>query len=497
MFLICRVVRRFARSATVRRLGTTLTCALLSVGGVAAHASETRVVRLQTPTADAAFEGWGTSLCWFANTVGRWPEPQRNEVADALFSPAGLGLTFVRYNIGGGENPEHRHMPWFRQMEGFAPAAGRWNWDADPGQRWMLAAALQRGVTHAEAFSNAPPYWMTLSQCASGGADPKHDNLAPGHEEVFVAYLATVVQHFQTAWGVRFDTLDPFNEPATDYWRVNGNQEGCHFDRATQARLIRLLRAALDRRGLQQVRISAADETSYEHTIETWKSYDAATRACVGQINTHAYQTGRRTELRALAAESDRPLVMSEVDGGGGSPHDHGAIGPALVLAQQIVDDLRDLQPRRWTFWQAVEDEAGMVRSNNNWGLIHADLDGDAHTWVATKKYHAMAQFTKFIRPGAVWVPCDAPDTLAMHDRARGTLVIVTCNAQQADEPVAYDLTPFAPEAARVEIHRTSGTENVARLTDEALADRRLSLRLPAQSITTIVVPLRPAAPGG
>jgi O-glycosyl hydrolase len=466
------------------------------LGTLVVHAAEPRIVQVQTASSDAAFDGWGTSLCWFANAVGRWPEPQRSEIADALFSPAGLGLTFVRYNIGGGENPEHRHMPWFRQLEGFSPSPGEWNWAADPGQRWLLAAAIQRGATRVEAFSNAPPYWMTLSRCASGGADPNQDNLDPRQESAFVEYLATVVRHFQTEWGIRFDTIDPMNEPYTDYWRANGKQEGCHFERKSQARLLQQLRAALDERGLPQVGISAADETNYVRAIETWKSYDAATRACVGTINAHAYDTARRTELRALARESGKPLVMSEVDGAGGKPHDHAAIGPALVLAGQIVDDLRDLQPQRWTFWQALEDESGMVNANGNWGLIHADLQGDTHTWVATKKFHALAQFTKFIRPGAAWAACDDSETVVMHDRARRTLVIVTRNARTADEAVVYDLSSIAHATARVEAYRTSATEDIAQLpAGEIPQDGRFSVRLPAESITTFIVHLDSGTP--
>ena len=49
-----------------------------------------------------AFEGWGTSLCWFANVAGGYPDPQRNYLADLLFDPEkGLGLQICRYNIGG------------------------------------------------------------------------------------------------------------------------------------------------------------------------------------------------------------------------------------------------------------------------------------------------------------------------------------------------------------------------------------------------------------
>jgi O-glycosyl hydrolase len=474
-----------AAPAPARAWGSAL---LFMLGVLLAHAGAPRTVHLPRPDPGPAFDGWGTSLCWFANAIGRWPEPQRSEIADALFSDRGLGLTVVRYNIGGGEKPDHHHMPWFRQMEGFAPAAGAWDWAADPGQRWMLEAAIKRGANRLEAFSNSPPYWMTLSQCAAGGPDPNRDNLDPQQETAFAEYLAAVVQHFRDTWGIRFDTLDPMNEPFTDYWRLNHNQEGCHFDRASQARLIQRLRAVLDQRGLSAVRISASDETSCDRAIDTWKSFDAKTRACVAQINTHTYDTEHRTELRALAREAGKPLVMSEVDGAGSKTHDHAAIEPALTLAGQIIGDLRYLQPLRWVFWQAVEDETGQASSNNNWGLLHAELSGPSHAWAMTKKYHAMGHFSKFIRPGAVLVPGDAKDTVAAYDRERQVLVIVTRNAQPADETITYDVTPFGASPMRVDVYRTSATENLARLPGETVALGRFSATARAQSITTYVV---------
>lgn len=49
------------------------------------------------------FEGFGTSLCWWANTVGQWANTTRFEqLMDLIFHPTlGLGLNQVRYNIGG------------------------------------------------------------------------------------------------------------------------------------------------------------------------------------------------------------------------------------------------------------------------------------------------------------------------------------------------------------------------------------------------------------
>ncbi|HEV2327810.1 MAG TPA: hypothetical protein VGY56_03365 [Verrucomicrobiae bacterium] len=47
------------------------------------------------------FHGWGTSLCWWANVVGNYPN--RTNYMDLAFNT--LKLNIVRYNIGGGQNP--------------------------------------------------------------------------------------------------------------------------------------------------------------------------------------------------------------------------------------------------------------------------------------------------------------------------------------------------------------------------------------------------------
>lgn len=48
------------------------------------------------------FEGWGTSLCWWANRVG-YDEKLVSESARLFFSDQGLDMNIGRYNIGGGD----------------------------------------------------------------------------------------------------------------------------------------------------------------------------------------------------------------------------------------------------------------------------------------------------------------------------------------------------------------------------------------------------------
>ena len=101
----------------------------------------TTLIKINSAARRQTFEGWGTSLCWWANHVGGWAAEGRDAVVDAVVDPAnGLGFNIFRYNIGGGENPAHEHMDQWREMPGFQTADGAWTWDADANQRAVLAA---------------------------------------------------------------------------------------------------------------------------------------------------------------------------------------------------------------------------------------------------------------------------------------------------------------------------------------------------------------------
>ena len=50
------------------------------------------------------FEGWGTSLCWWAELAGGWDKANYTKLLGAVADPdTGLGYNIFRYNIGGGE----------------------------------------------------------------------------------------------------------------------------------------------------------------------------------------------------------------------------------------------------------------------------------------------------------------------------------------------------------------------------------------------------------
>ena len=66
-------------------------------------------VKNASATNNGIFEGWGTSLCWWANRMG-FSKKMTEDSAKLFYSPEGLNLNIMRYNIGGGDNPSHNHI---------------------------------------------------------------------------------------------------------------------------------------------------------------------------------------------------------------------------------------------------------------------------------------------------------------------------------------------------------------------------------------------------
>ncbi|MFI8086549.1 RICIN domain-containing protein [Kitasatospora sp. NPDC086009] len=479
-------------------------------------------VRLDPGYQQQPFQGWGTSLAWFANVTGGWPEAERSQLADDLFGPYGLGFTVARYNIGGGDSPETTPylrpgaaVPgyWNRPAAFGPPASGtagwtepadwwnpadptHWNAAADANQQWWLKAAKTRGADTFEAFSNSAPYFMTRSGLVSGAANSWEDNLRPDQYDRFAAYLAGSLQRAQTATGVTFGALSPMNEPSTSYWGAGGRQEGSHWDVASQAHMVTALRGALDAAGVSTP-VSAMDETRPDLFRSDWDSYAPAVRSTVGKLNTHTYETGGRTGARDIAKGAGKPLWMSEVDLGGTVPQSFTDMSPALDFAQHVTDDIRELEPSAWVMWQAVEDYANMTpaHENANWGLVQVDFTSTnpgAEPIRKNKKYWAMANYSRFIRPGARVITTDSANALAaLRPGGTGTVAVYT-NPTGAPQSVTLDLAAFQSVSTTTPVERytTDAGKNLERDGDlRATAAKTLTTTVGPGSVTTFVIP--------
>lgn len=456
------------------------------------HAATANIVSVDPSLQYQTMDGWGTSLAWWGKLLGESNFKTKNEIMDLIFDPnKGLGLNMVRYNIGGGTSPNDKNLRPGGNIDSYELPDGTYDWTKDVGQRWVLQEAKKRIAEDdfkAEAFSNSPPYFMTQSGQSSGNVNGK-SNLKSDQYQNFANYLTTVVKHFKTDWGIKFNTIDPMNEPSSNYWKKDGNQEGCDFDSpAEKDNIFQALSKNFDANGIT-TKLSGFDETNIDLSAKTINGASKNTISQISQFNTHAYSGSARTQLRDLAASLGKPLYMDEVCTSQG-PCDPNYMDNGLALADYIFKDLRDMKVNGWDIWQAVDDEQGNENSNLNYGIIRAYWSGNnAGKYVLTKQYYAMAQFSKFIKPGYKIIDTNNPDTVAAIDPTSHKLILVARNTSTNSKPITFNISKFNTSKSKIKAYRTSSTENLSNVSKGLSAkDRTLTDTLPAKSMVTYVL---------
>ena len=444
------------------------------------------------PRAAQTFRGWGMSLSWEANYLyggGRQPAQMKDpkmqsEYMDLLYGdPATrltLGFNVARYNIGGGDDPTHTHMRADTQMEGFQAGPGApFDWTRDAGQRHMLHEAIKRGANILEAFSVGPPFWMTVSGCASGNkAGQKEDNLRADMQETFVSYLTTIVKHFRDVEGVRFESLEPFNEPDIG-WGAGGSQEGYSASLPTRNALIPMLAARLKQQKLKTF-VSGLDTNNIDSAVGSIGQLTPGTFAVLGRLNTHDYHGAshwtRPQSFREIAWKSHKPVWMSELGCCFPNQGDKTEMWGALFIADSIRVDLRDLGAEAWVQWQT------------NFNVVSVDpKTGGPHL---KKQFYTLAQYTRFIRPGFQVISAGgAYNTLAAYSPSAKRLVLVSTNWDTASWN-DLDLTAFERLPSAATAYRTTQDDTV-NLREERIAisgKGHILDALPIRSVTTYVI---------
>ncbi|MBR1684818.1 MAG: hypothetical protein IJ708_06730 [Clostridia bacterium] len=468
---------------------------------------------------DGLFEGWGTSLCWWANRIG-YSDKLAELAAEAFCNPeTGLGLNILRYNIGGGDDPTHDHItrtdsmipgfwanPVYNESEG--TYTWDWDWSQDARQRNVLEkciAAYGPGIL-VEGFSNSPPYFMTKSGCSSGAKMAFQNNLRDDAYEAFARYLAEVAAHFDEAFGIRFQSLSPMNEPNTSYWgAMSPKQEGCHFDPGlSQSRILTALSEKLAEKGLSDIQIAGTDETSIDTQALSLSQLSEEALSAISRVDTHSYAGSGREFLRSQTLLRGKNLWMSEVDGGDTLGKDAGEMGAGLWLARRIMEDLNGLTPSAWVLWQVIDShisqegylgrtDTGMVDLNGGyWGV--SVMDHDAQQLLLTQKYYVFGQFTRHIRPGMQLIAMQG-DAVCARDPKTGALVIVLMNADSDEKTVRIDTSALGtaiPASTPVHVTRTSGSliggEHWATLASLATDASGFTAQLLPYSVTTYTI---------
>ena len=229
----------------------------------------------------------------------------------------------------------------FRAMEGYwidwgssSPFSSSWDWSRDQNQREvrhstfisfffffffyfpdpfskMMISAEKRGANLFELFSNSPMWWMCYNH-NPGGDNNGGNNLQTWNYQNHTVYLANIAQYARENWNITFNSVEPFNEPSSDWWvgttatqvfislfilslslslliisETSLNllfKEGCHVDPNLQAEIIPFMREGLDSRGELSIDVAVSDENSYDLATSTWNSFSDSVKQNVGKV---------------------------------------------------------------------------------------------------------------------------------------------------------------------------------------------------------------------
>ncbi|WP_369250013.1 glycoside hydrolase [Streptomyces sp. R41] len=459
-----------------------------------------------SPHAAQTIDNIGASGAWWVNDLKNFDPKVQARVAKLLFSSKGLDLSNYRYNIGGGGTAVTTPS---RAPEDFLNADGTYDWSRDKGGRTFLKYAARYGVEDLVGFVNsAPAAWKTNSQSCGGYLNAK--NTAD-----FAKYVADVTDHFAEQ-GAKLDYISPFNEPNNSF--DSCGQEGMLVPVDQRDDIVRALGA--EQRARHQKTGIIADESSstvsFNTEVPQWIA-QPGTAQYVSKLAHHTYNNPGDDQLAKInetATSVGRQPWATEIccfgKGGTGWAQEYDpTIDGGLNLSKIIYKDFATAHDSAFHWWVALSEMIGSdpyAKNGDGWndGLIYYDPNyatNGNQTLYFTKRYYALGQYSKFVKPGAVahnvtgapsGVDVTAYDLPHARTSSRGGTpmgkwVVVVNNHNTTDTSLNLHFNSRTPVKAQQAV-RTSATEDWANVTKPAVGEEgQVSATLAARSITTYV----------
>ncbi|KAJ7649286.1 glycoside hydrolase superfamily, partial [Mycena rosella] len=355
---------------------------------------------------------WLSSLCDLFNS----PDAVRQNLSTLLFSPAGLGLSNFRFNIGGGgvgvTNP-------VRAPATFYVSPGVYNFSADPQGVYFMQQASAHGVPSITAFVNSAPPQLTSNRQSCGGSFVNGTGLAYG------TYVADVISRWRLT-GLMIDFISPMNEPDDSFgtcgqegMQVSANQYlalSLHRHRHARAHILAGERNALQTNGLSTtVGILADESSSLSLATAEYSTWLPSVASKVVAIVRHTYDfptdasyTSFVNTVKAIAP--GKATWMSEIccslgtAAGVGRGYTQGfdqTITNALMFSGLVFQILVLASEPHYDFWTLVSNGLGCSPVNNpscpRDGMIYYDPSYATNkNFVLSRMTHITASFKHF-----------------------------------------------------------------------------------------------------
>jgi len=483
--------------------------------------AQKNVITIDASVEYQTIDNFGASDCWSFQKIGAWYTPQKERIADLLFSVnKGIGLSAWRFNIGAGINRTTINHNW-RTVETFEIGQNQYDWSQQEEERWFLQAAKDRGVDQFIAFVNSPPARMTLNgytNCTNGLGST---NLKSSHISQYAVYLTDILKHFRDEWEIEFDFISPINEPQWE-WNDGCNQEGNRASNEDIRAIVNALHAELQRQDVEtQISIvESGDLKSWYQKLssmesEYGKNYgnyltefiaDDNINTKIGKhfcghsywsdlVNTQLIQDRQTLLMKILPYLTSgwkywmtEYCVLVDPEGNSGRGRDL-SIKTALDVARVIHYDLTILRASAWQWWTAVSPE------DYKDGLIYTDFMNNpkSQSIIESKLLWALGNYSRFIRPQSVRVKLSGANDehgllgSAYLNENRSQLIVVLINMSTAEIPITMTINGANSETSFVFTPYITSDSPGDDLKEYAQFSSDITYNVPARSIVTLV----------
>jgi glucuronoarabinoxylan endo-1,4-beta-xylanase len=439
-----------------------------------AHAAS--AVSINGSTQYQTIDGFGASEA-FGEASSMESSSAASQMLNLLFSTSsGAGLSIVRNLLPSDSN---------NTIEPNAPssptATPTYRWDgSSEGQVWFSQQAKSYGVSqiYGDAWS-APGYMKTNGSESNGGTIcglPGASCSSGDWRQAYANYLVQYIKDYQSdninLTGIAFE-----NEP-----NYTASYSSMNISPSQSANFADVLGPTLASAGLNTP-IICCEPTGWNlaQSYASAITSDPTANSYVKTISSHGYSGAPNSPLSGLNGQHVWETEWSTFENFDPA-WDDGTDASGFSWAQNIYTGLTAANLNAFFYWW------GATTSTDNEGLIEfsgSTVNVAARLW-------AFANYSRFIRPGAVRIGATSGDSnldVSAYKNTNGTVSIVVLNTSSSAITATYSLSNTGvADGTAVTPYLTNGSNNTAQQAATSISGGAFSATIPARSLVTYVL---------
>jgi O-glycosyl hydrolase len=439
-------------------------------------------VTVNGATTFQTIDGFGFSEAFGqASTLESASSSAQQQILNDLFSTStGAGFTILRNIIP--SDSSHTIEP---NASASPSATPTYTWDGNNwGQVALSKQAMSYGVSQIYADAWSAPGFMKTNGSESNGSTlcgaPGASACSTGDwRQAYANYLVQYIKDYASS-GVTVSHVGFVNEPS-----FAASYSSMIMSGAQSADFIKVLGPTLKSAGLS-TKIVCCDSEGWNLASGDVGAItsDSTALSYVSNFSSHGY-TAAPTSTINTAGKNIWETEWSTFDTLNNA-WDDGSDASGFTWAQHIYSGLTSANLSAFLYWW------GMVGSSttDNEGLLQLTSSGTVTT---SGRLWALANYSRFIRPGAVRIGVTSGDSnlqASAYKNTNGSVSIVVLNTSSSSIPASYALQGTGiTDGAVVTPYLTNGSNNTAAQATTSVSGGSFSATIPARSLVTYSIP--------